>query len=136
MPAIGFKKLIAGALPGCMQELETKSGCAQSTIRRWLHRMRKTGECCISGWMRNSGAITAIYSGGMGPDAPCRLKKMTPAEYSKGWRKRAKKSGDLAVVYALKNARDRARTAARQAARTPNTWFGALPGAREVSHGC
>lgn len=122
MPQPGFQKLIARALPGCMQELVAKSGCAESTIRRWLKRFRAAGQACISGWKRNAGAITAIYSAGMGPDAPCRLKPKTGAQYCKEWRKRARQSGDLDFVYARRNALERAKTAAKR----PNTWLSAL----------
>ena len=122
MPQPGFQKLIARALPGCMQELVIKSGCAESTIRRWLKRFRDADEAHISGWTRNAGAITAIYSAGKGTDVPCRLKRKTSAQYSKDWRKRAKQSGDLEFVYARRNAIERAKAAAKR----PNTWLSAL----------
>jgi hypothetical protein len=122
MPPVGFEKLIARSLPGAMTDLVRKSGCAESTIRRWLHRMRAAGTCHISGWERNCASITAIYSAGPGPDVPCNLRRKTSAQYSKEWRKRARKSGELQFIYDRKNARARAQTAARR----PNTWESAL----------
>lgn len=122
MPPIGFGSLIARSLPGSMTDLVRKSGCAESTIRRWLHRMRADGTCHISGWERNCSSITAIYSSGPGTDVPCNLKRKTSAQYSKEWRKRARQSGELQFIYDRKYARDRAQTAAKRA----NTWASAL----------
>ena len=124
MAPVGFKTLIVRSLPGCMQELAKKSGCAESTIRRWLHRLRKSDAVgvCISGYVRNCAAITAVYSAGFGPDAPCRLKAKTSAQYSKEWRKRARKSGSLELIYSRKNALRRAETAAKR----QHTWLSAL----------
>jgi hypothetical protein len=127
----GFRILIARSLPGSMTDLVRKSGCAESTIRRWLHRMRADGTCHISGWERNCSSITAIYSAGPGPDAPCRLKRKTSAQYSKEWRDRARKSGELDVIYARKNARDRASTATKK----PHDWAAALFVGRRVEQG-
>lgn len=118
----GFRKLIVNALPGCMQELAKKSGCAESTIRRWLHRLRSAGECYISGWKRNCGGFTAIYAAGAGKDRPCRLKSKTTAQWCKEWRQRARTSGQLEMIYSRKNARRRADDAARR----PQTWLSAL----------
>lgn len=122
MPPIGFKKLIADALPGTMKQLVEKSGCAESTIRRWLERMRLAGECHITRWERTGGQITPHYVSGAGKDAVCNLKSKTSAQYCKEHRKRLRKTGDLDFYYA----RIRAQRKAIAAKTKPQSWLSSL----------
>ncbi len=102
MCQLGFKVLIARALPGTMAELSVKSGCAESTIRRWLHRMRAKDEAYISDWPYNVSGPTAYYSAGPGEDMP-KPRAKTSGEYSKKWRKKAKREKRYKAIRASDN---------------------------------
>jgi hypothetical protein len=133
MPPVGFRSLIARALPGTMNDLVRNSGCAESTIRRWLHRLRAEGECHIGGWRRNAGGPTPYYVAGPGKDARCNLKTFTNAECSRRSRARMKgtEHGDVML------AKNRARQVVERAKGRPHSWADALFIAQraEVRHG-
>lgn len=108
MAMLGFKKLIEKALPGTIDELVKKSGCAESTIRRWLRRMRKSKECHIGKWVERCSCDTPYWVEGKGDDAPYVRLACTSAEYSKRWRD-GKKRVDYKLMCELKLARAKAR---------------------------
>lgn len=131
MPPVGFRSLIVRALPGTMCDLVRKSGCAESTIRRWLHRLRAENECHISGWRRNYGGHTPYYEAGPGKDARCNLKRLTNTEYARRWRAKmaGTEHGDVAA------AKNRARKVADRVKSRPRDWAAMLFAARKgVSH--
>jgi|SRR5471030_1751024 len=122
MSQIGFKSLIVRALPGTISDLVKKSGCAESTIRRWLNRMRADGECHIARWRRTGGSLTPFYVAGRGVDAVCNLKARTNAQYCR--RSRAKMQGTEHGD--VQHARELARKVADRSAAKQQTWAAAL----------
>lgn len=127
MPPVGEKETVAAALPGNIEQLVAKTGLAESTIRRWLVRMRKTEpkEARITSWKRKAGGMAPRYAAGPGVDAK-KPKARTQAQYSQKWRD-ARKEERLEI----EAARTEARAAADRAARTPQAWTSALIAMRQ-----
>ncbi len=123
MPMVGYKHLVAAALPGTLSEIIEKSGMLASTVCRWLRKLREEGACHVGGWERTKGTggpIKRVYVAGPGEDVMCKLKRAGTAVYSARYRK---KNSDKRDTY---NARRNAINAADRALRTPNTWLGEL----------
>lgn len=126
MPPVGYKKQIVAEFPGTRNEIIERSGVARGTVTGWLTRMHNAEprECHIGDWRRSEGkgGIQPIYFSGPGDDVVCKLKPYTAKQVNKRYRKKAREDGRLQLSYA----RQSAKRHAKKAARTQNTWMGAL----------
>ncbi len=122
MPPVGERATVKAALPGNIEQLVEKTGLAESTIRRWLVRMRKAEpkEAHIVGWKRKCGGMAPRYAAGPGKDMK-KPKARSNAQYSQKWRA-ARKVERLE----LEAARAEARACADRVASTNQSWFSAL----------
>jgi hypothetical protein len=125
MPPVGERAAVLAALPGDVHQLVEKTGLVESTVRRWLVRMRKAEpkQARVISWKRKNGGMAPRYVAGPGADAP-KPKARTQAQYSQKWRV-ARKAERLEI----EAARAEARAHADRAARTPQAWTSALMGA-------
>lgn len=122
MPPVGERSTVAAALPGYIEDIVLKTGLAESTIRRWLNRMRLADHKTvhIARWKRKNGGMAPYYVLGDGVDAT-KPKPHSQAQYSRKWRKhRREKKAERAAALAVTMAH------AALAAKTPQTWASAL----------
>lgn len=82
----------------------------------------------VERWVRGDDHITAAYRWGSRPDAPKPI-RATCTEYERARMGRIRANPDEHDKYLSYH---RARNAAKRAAKTPNPWFAALPGARAI----
>ena len=123
---------VEAALPGTVLQIVAKTGLVESTVRRWLVRLRADGKAHISKRLRNVGGSTPVWIAGPGEDAPP-IVPYTSAQYSKRFRRRVKKAIAKAVEtgvedkrYANKISKHIAGQTVAQTRAKPNTWLSAL----------
>lgn len=124
MGPIGFKVLVLRAMPGTKLEIEAKSGCAKSTVQKWLLRMLDDGECHVIDWRRSSaqGSFQAVYAAGAGKSKRCPFKAYTNKQNKRRGRERLIASGENEFALAKRRARSHADKLAKQ----PQSWAAAL----------
>lgn len=86
------KRDILQAMPGTVAQLVAKSGYHRATVERWLVKLRAADGSHIVDWLppNGSGNFIPVHGVGPGPDAPCKLRAMTPSDK---WQARVRRLG-------------------------------------------